>query len=491
MASQMADAQLTFQNVTITAGPADFKTSGKRIDFAGFFRAYVEGSDDPEAALDDQEDMLPPLEEQEKLNCTKLDPDRHETKPPARFTEASLVQELDAKGIGRPSTYASIISTIQDRGYVRKEGNQLIPTFTAMAVIRLLEQNFPQLVDLNFTAAMEQSLDDISNGQAHRLPYLERFYAGDQGLSQVVKQKEEGIDPRQACTLNLTSCTTPIRLGRKGAFIQIEKDGEAVNASLPDGISPADVTEKLAQELIARSLAGPRNLGIHTEYNLPILVKVGPFGPYLQIGEVTEETPKPKRVSIPKNISPEEISLETALKLMELPRNLGQHPEDKKVVKAGIGPYGPYVVHNGKFKSLGKEQSVLTIELPEAVELLKQVKPRGGSALREIGAHPADGKPISIMEGRYGPYIKHDTINATLPKETEINNVTMEEALKLLAEKEAQGGGKKAGRKKAATKATAKKSTTKKKAVGKKAEGESPTKKSVTKKATKKTKKKS
>lgn len=476
MASQMSDAELTYQNVTIKAGRAEFRASGKHIDFHGFFRAYVEGVDDPEAALDDQEDNLPPLVEKENLKCDKIEPVSHETKPPARYTEATLVRGLEDEGIGRPSTYASIISTIQDRGYVRKESNQLIPTFMAMAVVRLLEDNFPQLVDLGFTAGMEQSLDDISNGQSQRLPYLEGFYSGQTGLSEVVKQKEAGIDPREACTLRLAGVATPIRIGRRGPFLQVEKNGDTISASLPDSLAPADMSEELARELIERSSQGPRLLGEHPEDKLPILVKVGPFGPYLQVGEVTEERPKPRRVSIPKNIAPEEISLETALKLMELPRTLGKHPEDQKVVKAGIGPFGPYVLHNGKYKSLGKEQNVLSIELDEAVESLKQVKPRGGNALREVGAHPVDGKPVSILEGRYGPYLKHGKINATLPKETDINNVTMAEAVKLLDERAMKGGGKSKGRagfkkaaKKAASAETAVKKTPAKKAPAKKA----------------------
>ncbi len=475
MASQMAEAKLKFLTVTITADDAHFRASGRQVIFPGFFRAYVEGTDDPEAALDDKDAMLPPLQKEEILGCKNLEALEHVTKPPARYTEASLVKMLESEGIGRPSTYASIIGTIQDRGYVRKEGSQLVPTFTAMAVTRLLEENFPNLVDTKFTASMEQTLDDISNGQAERLPYLKQFYRGDNGLDAQVKSREENIDPRKACTLHFEGLQADVRVGRYGPYLEKEgEDGEKTTASLPQEISPADVTDELAEKLFELKARGPQSLGIHPTEGLPIFVLSGPFGPYLQMGEKQEDedAPKPKRVSIPKNIDPLDVDLELAIKLLELPRTVGQHPEDGKVVKAGVGRFGPYVQHAGKYKSLGKDHDVLTIGLEDAVELIKQARSKTGpKPIRELGKHPDDDALVAIYEGRYGAYVKHGKINATIPKDLDINSVTLEEALQWIEAKAAKKGAKKKAKKKKATKKkkAAKKKATKKKAVKKKA----------------------
>lgn len=485
MACQMAEARLRFETVTITSEDADFRATGRIVEFPGFFRAYVEGSDDPEAAIEDKDSKLPPLSEGETLNCQQLDVINHETKPPARYTEASLVRKLEAEGVGRPSTYASIISTIQDRGYVRKESNQLIPTFTAMAVSRLLEKNFPNLVDLNFTASMEQSLDDISNGEGNRLSYLKEFYGGDDGLDSQVKQKEEGIDPRKACTLEVDGLESNIRVGRYGPYLEKEENGEPVTASLPAEISPAEVNQEMAEKLFLLKAQGPKSLGMHPEQGLPIFVLSGPFGPYLQLGEQQEDGPKPKRVSIPKNYEPTELPLETALKLIDLPRTVGQHPEDGKVVKAGIGRFGPYVLHDKKYKSLGKDHDVLTVDLPTAVELLKQAKQRSApTPLREVGKHPEDDEPVNIFEGRYGPYVKCGKINATIPKDTPLEDVTLEQALVWIEEKAAKKGVKKKAKKKSAKKKATKKKVTKKKAAKKSAKKKNTKKKTTDEAAT-------
>ncbi|VAX40161.1 DNA topoisomerase I [hydrothermal vent metagenome] len=486
VATQMAEARLTFQTVTITVENAEFRATGRHVDFPGFFRAYVEGVDDPEAALDDQEKALPPLKENEKLKCNTVDSLSHETKPPARYTEASLVRKLEAEGIGRPSTYASIISTIQDRGYVQKQGSQLVPTFTALAVVRLLENYFPKLVDLNFTASMEQDLDDIATGDAERLPYLAKFYNGEEGLSQQVKSKEETIDARTACTLRLGDMESDVRVGRYGPYFEKEVDGEKFTASIPGEFAPADVNETMADELIELKRQGPQSLGMHPEEGLPVYVKNGPFGPYLQLGDVTEEIPKPKRVGIPKNYIPSELTLEQALQLMSLPRRIGHHPVTNKVVNAGVGRFGPYVQHDGVYKSFGKEGTftlettgekvdVLTVDMPIAVEMLKLAKRRSApTPIRELGAHPEDGEMIAIFDGRYGPYVKHLKINATIPKEIDVENVRIEEAVDWLKAKALKTGAKKATKKKT----TKKKTTTKKKAA----------KKTTKKKATKKKK---
>ncbi len=449
VASQMADAQVQMQAAVIAVDKAEFRASGRHVLFPGFFRAYVEGVDDPEAALDDQDAALPPLEPGNPLDCTAITPQQHHTKPPARFTEATLVRTLEAEGVGRPSTYASIIGTIQDRGYVRKENNQLIPTFTALAVTKLLEKNFPRLVDLRFTAEMEQSLDDISNGATDRLPYLRRFYQGQEGLVEQVKAKEEGIDPREACTLSMEGLNGNIRVGRYGPYLERSSaTGETETASLPNDISPADVTPEMAEKLFLLKQQGPQALGMHPEEGLPIFVLVGPFGPYLQLGE-NKEGAKPKRVSIPPNIDPMAMTFELALQLIELPRTVGQHPEDGKVVKAGIGRFGPYVLHDGKYKSLGKEHDVLTIDLPTSVELLAQAKGprRGATPVKELGPHPQDQQPVQVFEGRYGAYVKHGDINATLPKDVSVETIEMELAVELLAARAAAGGGKKSSKK--------------------------------------------
>ncbi|HUG89333.1 MAG TPA: type I DNA topoisomerase [Planctomycetaceae bacterium] len=482
VATQMAEARLLFQTVTITADDAEFRATGRHVEFPGFFRAYVEGSDDPEAALDDQESALPPLQEGQVLDCRSLEAIVHETKPPARFTEATLVRALEAGGVGRPSTYASIIGTIQDRGYVRKVGNQLVPTFTALAVTRLLEDYFPRLVDLGFTAEMEQTLDDIATGRAERLPYLQSFYNGKEGLDEQVKHKEDTIDPRQACTLRLSGVEPAIRVGRYGPYLEQQTNGEKLTASIPDDIAPADLSNDVATDLLQKKREGPKPLGMHPTEGLPVYLLNGPFGPYVQLGDVTDETPKPKRVSLTRTQDPQTLELDTAVKLLELPKRLGQHPETGKVVNVGVGRFGPYVLHDrvyGNFDKKthtyeyeGQTYDVLSITLEAAVDMLRHTKKRGPAPpLRELGKHPEDEQPVAIYEGRYGPYVKHGKLNATIPKDREPDQVTLEEALDWLAKKAGRKGvRKKAGRSAGAPKrsaATPKKSAAR--ATGKKA----------------------
>lgn len=463
VATQMAEARLRFQTATITAGDAEFRATGRHVDFPGFFRAYVEGIDDPEAALDDQEAALPPLHQGDALACRDLEAISHETQPPARFTEATLIRALEADGIGRPSTYASIIGTIQDRGYVVKAGTQLRPTFMAMAVTKLLEKNFPQLVDEQFTAGMEQTLDDIAAGQTQATPYLKQFYLGKTGLDEQVKSHEESIDPREACTLELDGLTAKIRIGKFGPYLITEQNGQNITASLPDDLTPADITNEIAETLFAQKKRGPTGLGMDTETGLPVYSMIGPFGPYVQLGDAGEEGKKPKRVSIPKHIDPQQITLEQALDLLSLPRTLGNHPESGKPVKAAIGRFGPYVVHEGVFKSLPKDQDVLKIDLATAVELLKQARTRrGATPIRELGNHPEDGQPVQVFSGKYGPYVKHGKVNATIPKETPVEEVTLAQALALIEARAAHGGGSRRGSRPAAPRQAAKKTAPKK-----------------------------
>ena len=474
MACQMADARLRQESATIEAADTEFRATGQVVEFPGFFRAYVEGSDDPEAALEDRDTALPPLKEHDKIGLQKIEPLGHETKPPARYTEATLVKKLEAEGVGRPSTYASIISTVQDRGYVNKTGNQLIPTFKAFAVSKLLEEYFPKLVDLQFTAQMEQSLDDISNGVQEYLPYLRQFYSGEQGLEATVKHQEANIDPKKACSVNIEGLNATVRIGRYGPYLQRIEGDVTLTAPLPEDVSPDDINNELADKLFEAKARGPEALGMHPDEGVPVFSLTGRFGPYVQLGEVSDENPKPKRSSIPKGTDPASVTLDLALKLLSMPRNLGPHPEDGKPVNAGIGRFGPYVEHNRKFKSLQKTDDVLTIGLERGLELLAMARVKAGAEpIRDLGKHPEDDEPVGIYDGKYGHYVKHGSVNATIPKGSDIATFTLEEAIPLLAERAAAGGGKKTGRKKAVakktTKTATKKAATKKKAVKKKA----------------------
>ena len=493
MATQMAEARLRFDTVTIAVEEAEFRASGRTVEFPGFFRAYVEGSDDPDAALDDKDSPLPSMSENEKIGCQEVAANSHETKPPARYTEASLVRKMEAEGIGRPSTYASIIGTIQDREYANKNGSQLVPTFKGLAVTKLLEDYFPNLVDLGFTAGMEQTLDDIAEGNAERLPYLKKFYAGDDGISEQVKKRESDIDPREACTLKLDGVEASVRVGKYGPYFEKMDGEEKLTASIPGTVAPADIDNALAERLIEEKQKGPTALGMHPEDGVPVYQLNGPFGPYLQLGEVTEENPKPKRCSIPNCFDPLNIDLETAASLLALPRRIGHHPLTEKVVNTGIGRFGPYVLHNKVYASYdrkthlyefdGETYSVLNITMDAAVEMLKNTKKRAApEPLREVGKHPEDDAVIGIFEGRYGMYVKHGKINATLPKDTDINSVTLEQAIEWLDAKAAKSGVKKKAKKKAAKKKTAKKKAAKKKTAAKKTAA----KKSVKKKSAKK-----
>ena len=450
VACQMVDARITSLSVTLEVERATFRASGKRIDFPGFLRAYVEGSDDPEAALEDQEVLLPHLEVGDRPACTGIDTVSHQTQPPPRFTEASLVRELEADGIGRPSTYASIIGTIIERGYVQKQGQALVPTFTAFAVISLLEHHFPKLVDLKFTARMEQSLDDIAEGHAEWLPYLRTFYLGKEGLQKQVEVREKKIDPVEARTVEVSDLDGAIiRIGRFGPYVEVDHDGETVRASLPADAAPAELTAEKVEELLRQKREGPDVLGHHPQTGEPILVLTGQYGPYVQLGPVTEGNPKPKRASLPKGMKPEDLTLETAVGLLALPRLLGLHPDGGKVL-ASQGRFGPYIVHHRtsdghkEYRSLKGDDQVLTVTLERALELLAQPKQARGrragpTPLRELGPHPADQKPVAVYEGQYGPYVKHGTVSASIPKGSDPRAVTLAEALELLAARRARG----------------------------------------------------
>ncbi len=470
VASQMPDARLTSMAVTLEVENATFRASGKRIDFPGFLRAYVEGSDDPDAALEDQEVILPNLEVGDEPACRELEAVSHETQPPARFTEASLVKELEADGIGRPSTYASIIDTVIDRGYVQKQGQALVPTLTAFGVTNLLEHHFPELVDLKFTAGMEQTLDDISEGHAQWLPYLEEFYLGRDGLRQRVETREKKIDPADARTVPLSGLDrASIRLGRFGPYVEVARNGETLRASLPRDTPPAELSVERIEEILRRKAEGPEIVGHHPKTNEAILLLDGQYGPYVQLGTVTDSNPKPKRASLPKGVKPEDVTLAMAVGLLALPRFLGMHPENGGKIFAGQGRFGPYIVNDmgtpGKdYRSLKGDDHVLTVTLDRALELLAQPKQsrgrRGAPApIRVVGSHPEDGEPIGLYDGRYGPYVKHGEISASVPKGTELEKITVEEAVDWIAARAAMQPAKKGARRGAARGTRAKAST--------------------------------
>lgn len=498
VATQMAEARQTQISVTIQVEDAGFRASGKRIDFPGFFRAYVEGSDDPNAAIDNQEVILPPMKVGDHPECRALDAIGHETQPPARFTEASLVKMLESEGIGRPSTYASIIGTIIDRGYAQAMGNALVPTFTAFAVTSLLEKYFPDLVDTSFTARMEHTLDEISMGEVAWLPYLKEFYLGETGLDTQIRVREGEIDPTAAKTVELENLEAKIRIGKYGAYLEIDREGETVKANIPKGLTPADLDPDQVEHLLRQKTEGPDKLGLHPETGEPIFILTGTYGPYVQLGEVPEGSKeKPKRSSLPKGVTPENITLEQAVGLLTLPRTLGMHPETGCKVQASLGRFGPYVVHdqgkNGKdYRSLKAPDDPVTITLERALALLAQPKAVRGkrtvAPLRELGAHPEDGEPVNLYNGPYGIYIKHGKVNAAIPEGYTEETVTLELAIEALV---AKAGSKKKTTKKTAAKSTtakktaAKKTTTAKSTTTKSATTQKTTKKSTTKSAEK------
>ncbi|MEG4233717.1 type I DNA topoisomerase [Microcoleus sp. Pol11C3] len=470
VASQMADSRQTHVTVLTQVEDAGFRSSGKRIDFPGFLRAYVEGSDDPNAALEDQEVILPALKVGDKPNCKDLGAVGHETQPPARYTEASLVKMLESEGVGRPSTYASIIGTIVDRGYAKLIANALIPTFTAFAVTTLLETHFPDLVDTGFTSRMEQTLDEIATGEAKWLPYLQKFYTGETGLATQVKEQESQIDAKVARTVVLENISAKVCIGKFGAYLESESEEGLVKASIPQDLTPADLDPEQVEFLLKQKMEGPEKLGLHPDTGEPIYVLIGSYGPYVQLGEVSETNKKPKRASLPKGTDKDSVTLDMAVSLLTLPRLLGTHPETGAKVQANLGMYGPYVVHDqgkvGKdYRSIKPPDDVLSIMLDRALEMLAQPKAARGSSksatpLKELGAHPESGEPLNVYDGRYGPYVKHGDINASLSKDESVENFTLQRALELLAAKEAAGGGKSSSKSKKSTKTAAAKSET-------------------------------
>lgn len=442
LASQMKEATKANMKVLIEVDGNQFNANGSRIVFPGFLRVYVEGSDDPDQALDDKEVILPTMKEGQKVDCSFVEALSHETKPPARYTEASLVQRLEKEGVGRPSTYATIIGTIQDRGYVRKEGSALIPSFTGMAVVQLLERYFESFVDYGFTSEMEEKLDMIATGDQDQLKYLKAFYSGKKGLKQQVEDKEKSIKPEESRTIHLEGVNgiVDVKVGRYGPYIISHGEGkEEIHASIPEDIPPADLKDSDIAELIEMSKKGPEPIGTHPKTKEPIFCLVGRYGPYLQLGEATEENPKPRRASLPKELSPKTIEMDMAVKLLSLPRELGLHPETKKMIQANNGKFGPYVMHDGEFRSLKKEDDVYEVGLARALEILAMPKfGRGGTVIKDFGKSEKLKKSLKIVDGKYGLYVKAGTKNYTLPDEyktaEKAEKLTEAEVIKIVKE---------------------------------------------------------
>ncbi len=453
VASQMQNARGKHIVVQINIDDALFRASGKTIEFPGFLRAYVEGSDDPESELADREKILPHLVENETLKTLQLEPLEHQTQPAPRYTEGSLIRELERRGIGRPSTWAAIVELVLSRQYAFKKGTALVPTFTAMAVVGMLEKHFSSLVDYDFTARLEDYLDAISRGEAENLKYLHDFYFGDgyPGLRALVEQGESSVDPREACRIPLgrtgDNQDIEIRIGRYGPFLT---DGTQ-RASIPDELAPDELTLEEAQKMLLNASREPESLGTHPETGEPVFLKIGPYGPYVQLGQSGGQE-KPKMVSLLSKMAPESVDLECALKLLSLPRSLGEHPETQKKVVAAVGRFGPYIKCDKDTRSIPQDRfSPLDITLEQALELLNEPKGKGRARmkpalLRELGSHPVSGAALQILSGRYGPYVSDGTLNASLGKNMDPNTVTVEDAVQLLEARAERGDAPKKGR---------------------------------------------
>ncbi|MGY6024107.1 type I DNA topoisomerase [Streptomyces spinosirectus] len=501
VASQMKDA--TGNSVTVKIGGAaadgrdvEFSASGKTITFHGFLKAYVEGADDPNAELDDRERRLPQVAEGDALTAEELTVDGHATKPPARYTEASLVKELEEREIGRPSTYASIIGTILDRGYVFKKGTALVPSFLSFAVVNLLEKHFGRLVDYDFTAKMEDDLDRIARGEAQAVPWLKRFYFGETvpghngtaaeagngdgdhlgGLKELVTDLG-AIDAREVSTFPVGNGIV-LRVGRYGPYIERgEKDSENhQRADVPEDLAPDELSVELAEELLAKP-SGDFELGADPASGHQIIARDGRYGPYVTevLPEGTPKTGKnavkPRTASLFKSMSLDTVTLEDALKLMSLPRVVGVDAEGQEIT-AQNGRYGPYLKKGTDSRSLTSEDQLFTITLEEALQIYSQPKQRGRAAakppLKELGTDPVSEKPVVVKDGRFGPYVTDGETNATLRSGDSVEEITPERGFELLAEKRAKGPAKKTVKKAAAKKAPAKKATAAKKTAAKK-----------------------
>jgi len=509
IASQMADAKGTTMSVRITGNAATgeectFAASGRTITFQGFLRAYVEAVDSQAGGMaDDQESRLPRLEQEQAITATQLDPDGHTTSPPARYTEASLVKALEELGIGRPSTYASIISTVQERGYVWRKGSALVPSWVAFSVVGLLEQHFGRLVDYDFTAALEDELDRIAEGAQQRTKWLSGFYWGGDvgpddsigragGLKKLVGSGVETIDAREVNSIPMFTDdqdrTIYVRVGRYGPYLERPLEGgEAQRANLPEDVPPDELTVETCEKLFATPMEG-RSLGTDPDTGHEIVAKEGRFGPY-----VTEVLPegdksKPRTGSLFKSMSLDTVTLDDALKILSLPRVVGTDPESGTEITAQNGRYGPYLKKGTDSRSLDGEEQIFSVTLDEALELYKQPKQRGRRApappLRELGDDPESGKPLVVKDGRFGPYVTDGETNASLRKGDDVESVSVDRAVELIGERRAKAPAKKKSTKSSGSKSSGSSSSSSKSTSSKSTSGKSTSAKSTGSKST-------
>ena len=440
IASQMKSAKLKQTSIIINVKNAEFKATGQVILFPGYMKAYVEGKDNPNKDLENKEKILPVLEKKDKLTCFSLEAVSHNTKPPARYTEASLVKALEENGIGRPSTFASILATIVKREYVNRKSGKLSPTFLGLAVTQLLENHFTNLVSKEFTAKMEDGLDEISRGEQQSTPFMRNFYHGGgrfQGLEKMLKEK---VDIPLACTIPLPAEMKEDTEGRIGRFGPYLRRGEDTR-SIPEEIYVGDLTLEKIEELFQTEVKEDEPIGSDPESGESIWLKKGPYGYYVQLGETK------KRKGIPKGFSLSDVDLSYALKLLSLPREIGKHPENGEVISADYGRFGPYIKCGKMNASLRGEETPLDIELPKALELLKN-RNKKSSDLRNIGAHPETGEDLVVKDGRYGPYISDGKVNVALKGDLTPENITLEQAADLINQKRLSPTKKRKKRKK-------------------------------------------
>ncbi|HEY7073394.1 MAG TPA: DNA topoisomerase, partial [Acidimicrobiales bacterium] len=503
LASQMADALGKTVSVRIDAplaearadGPTttEWAASGRTITFPGYLRVYVEGSDDPEADLDDRERLLPDLVVGQVLPDPAVEPVGHTTQPPARFTEASLVKRLEELGIGRPSTWASIMGTIQERGYVWKKGQALVPSWSAFAVVQLLEGHFSAEVDYTFTARMENQLDEIATGSRERVPFLHSFWFGNgsEGLTTLIEHAMANADPAVVNAVPLGKDqdgeVVMVRNGRFGPYLKRGED----TVSVPEDLPPDELSLVRALELLAAP-KGDEPLGTDPASGLPVFVKSGRHGPYVQLGdaETLPDGEKPKTASVFKSMDAATLPLDVALQLLTLPRTVGVDPATGEEIIARNGPYGPFLKRGDDTRNLAREEDMLTVSLEEALAQFAQPKNRRGrtaaAPLRELGPDPVSGKPIVLKDGRYGPYATDGETNASLRERDgdTVEGLTLERAAELLQARRDAGPSTRGRKRAPAKKAAARKSTAKKAGAAKKATAKkSAAKKTAAKKA--------